>query len=467
MTNRYSHVFISYCHDNFAEVIRLREDLLKAGESVWWDRDIKPGQDWKFAVRQAIKQSYAVVLCLSEETQRRKVSGIYLEALDAISAYRAYSPGSIFLIPVRLSDCEIPPLEIDATRTLDCLQYVDLFPASKREVGLAQLIDAVRLSPHHPLTALSTHSRADSCRLPGDADAYSAPSSSGWSESAADLEPDDSDPLPFVLDRTMQVERLREEMLKHRLSKPQRPFLCVIHGNQVEDHESFFTRLKKDLPEILASWYPERARQAPVETYKMTLSLTKITDDNWSDVFWGDLTRALFNSRQASREDVLRFIARTKLALMIYVPLPSKQLAGVTIDRLNRFFEFWSTGWRLSERLFLFVCLSFQYQQQYDARRRFWLWKRQGLNDKLRRYVTDLDFSAYQDLHGVCLPELRAISQEDAEAAASDVHVRARYDFTERDVIWLYNNGGLCNSEGCIPMLKVIFEFEKKKRSVR
>jgi hypothetical protein len=150
MTSKFSHVFISYCHDNLAEVTQLHEDLKKAGESVWWDRDIKPGQDWKFAIRQAMKQSYAVVLCLSRESERRSISGIYPEALDAITVYREYSPGSVFLFPVRLSDCEIPPIEIDATRTLERLQYVDLFPASNWNQGMVRLVKAIQLSPHHP-----------------------------------------------------------------------------------------------------------------------------------------------------------------------------------------------------------------------------------------------------------------------------------------------------------------------------
>src|SRR5689334_9700214 len=104
------HVFLSYCRDNMDQVARLRGDLSAAGESVWWDQDIQPGQDWKLEIRQAMKDAYAVVLCFSKESQARNRSGIYPEALDAISAYREYAPGSIFLIPVRLSECEIPPL---------------------------------------------------------------------------------------------------------------------------------------------------------------------------------------------------------------------------------------------------------------------------------------------------------------------------------------------------------------------
>ncbi len=144
------HVFLSYCRDNENEVATLRDELIAAGKTVWWDQDILPGGDWKFEIRQAMKDSYAVVLCLSKETEARDTSGMFPEALDAIAAYREYAPGNIFLIPVRLSKCEIPPFEIDGTRMLDRLQYVNLFPAAKRTAGLQRLIESLQATPHHP-----------------------------------------------------------------------------------------------------------------------------------------------------------------------------------------------------------------------------------------------------------------------------------------------------------------------------
>ena len=144
------HVFLSYCRENQEAVRQLRDDLLGAGEAVWWDQDIHPGQDWKFEIRKAMKSAYAVVLCLSRESQARTTSGLYAEAADAVSLYREYAPGIIFLIPVRLSDCEIPAVEIDSTRTLDRLQYQDLFPPSQYFAGVQRLLRAIRSAPHHP-----------------------------------------------------------------------------------------------------------------------------------------------------------------------------------------------------------------------------------------------------------------------------------------------------------------------------
>jgi TIR domain len=150
MSKTYKHVFLSYSHHNKNEVRQLRADLIAAGETVWWDEDIRGGQDWKQEIRVAMRASYAVVVCFSKETEATTESGIYPELLDAIETYRNYAAGQIFLIPVRLSECEIPPVEIDATRTLDRLQRIDLFPPENRDHGLSLLIDSIRGSSRHP-----------------------------------------------------------------------------------------------------------------------------------------------------------------------------------------------------------------------------------------------------------------------------------------------------------------------------
>jgi hypothetical protein len=122
---------------------------MAADETVWWDQDLLPGQDWKFEIRKAMKNSCAIVLCFSKESEAGTTSGIYPEALDAVAVFRELQPGSIYLIPVRLSACEIPLVEIDSTRTLDRLHRVDLFPAEKRKEGLTKLVKAIRASPLH------------------------------------------------------------------------------------------------------------------------------------------------------------------------------------------------------------------------------------------------------------------------------------------------------------------------------
>jgi len=145
-----THLFLSYCREDKTQVNRLREDLLNAGEVVWWDQDLDAGEDWRLAIRKAMKNSYAVVVCLSRQTEARIESGMYPELSNAIAAYRDYAPGSVYLIPVKLSECEIPLVQIDGHRTLDNLHFVELFPDSQWEAGVQLLVKALRKAPHHP-----------------------------------------------------------------------------------------------------------------------------------------------------------------------------------------------------------------------------------------------------------------------------------------------------------------------------
>ncbi|MEK6260503.1 MAG: TIR domain-containing protein, partial [Planctomycetota bacterium] len=142
-----THIFLSYCHDNRAEVEQLRMDLIAAGEAVWWDRDIAPGKEWEQEIRQAMAASYAVVVCLSKELEERQKSGVYSEIIEAIAEYRTRKSGMEFIFPVRLSACGDPANAIGSLRQLKNLQHVDLFPAPQRADGFTRLIDSFANAP--------------------------------------------------------------------------------------------------------------------------------------------------------------------------------------------------------------------------------------------------------------------------------------------------------------------------------
>lgn len=144
------HVFVSYCHENRGEVARLVENLDNAGVSVWWDEDILGGCDWKEAIREAMKNAYAVVICLSPELTERYRSGVYPELRDAIATFRQYGPGESYIFPVRLGKCAVPPIEIDDTRTLEQIQHINLFPESTRGKGLQKLLESLAAATEHP-----------------------------------------------------------------------------------------------------------------------------------------------------------------------------------------------------------------------------------------------------------------------------------------------------------------------------
>jgi len=50
----------------------------------------------------------------------------------------------VFIIPVKLSECEVPDIAIDGIRSLNSLQFVDLFPEDHRIMGLDRLLQALK-----------------------------------------------------------------------------------------------------------------------------------------------------------------------------------------------------------------------------------------------------------------------------------------------------------------------------------
>lgn len=104
-------VFLSYSRTDVDEVKRLRAALIEGGIAVWWDQDILPGQDWKYAIRAAMQHCDTVVLCLSATAVARVQSGVYPEVLEAIKTFRTYRPGEYISFPCDSQTVQFPPLK--------------------------------------------------------------------------------------------------------------------------------------------------------------------------------------------------------------------------------------------------------------------------------------------------------------------------------------------------------------------
>jgi hypothetical protein len=145
-------VFISYVHEDQADADRIESALEAAGIEVWRDvKDRWPGEDWKLRIGQAISDgALTVVACFSNRSAARDHT-YQREALNlAIGQLRKRPPDRAWLIPVRLSNCALPPYEVGAGRTLDALPRIDLFD-EHWDGGIARLVaGVVRTVPDTP-----------------------------------------------------------------------------------------------------------------------------------------------------------------------------------------------------------------------------------------------------------------------------------------------------------------------------
>lgn len=142
------HAFISYVHEDKDAVDRIQRILEAAGVPVWRDtEDLWPGEDWKQKIREAItRNALAFIACFSETSISKAKTYQNEELALAVDQFRLRNPQQAWLIPVRLSDCDLPAYDLGAGRTLDSLQRIDLFENNWDEAAARLVAGVVRIT---------------------------------------------------------------------------------------------------------------------------------------------------------------------------------------------------------------------------------------------------------------------------------------------------------------------------------
>lgn len=101
-------VFISHASEDNLAAKRLSKRLKDDGFDSWLDLDrILPGQDWNLEIEKGLRASGAILLCFSK-VSIAKEGYIQREYKRAMRILEEKPEGTIFVIPVRLDDCQMP-----------------------------------------------------------------------------------------------------------------------------------------------------------------------------------------------------------------------------------------------------------------------------------------------------------------------------------------------------------------------
>jgi cold shock CspA family protein len=74
----------------------------------WFDEEcLLPGQEWEYEIRKAVASSDAVIVCVSK-VSINKTGYVQKEIKHALDIADMQPQGTIYLIPLRLDECEMP-----------------------------------------------------------------------------------------------------------------------------------------------------------------------------------------------------------------------------------------------------------------------------------------------------------------------------------------------------------------------
>lgn len=108
----------------------------------WLDEEnLLPGQNWELEIESAVESSDVVIVCCSSNSVSKE--GYVQRELKYVLDFALEKPDdSIFIIPLRLDNCEIP-------RRLRRWQYADFFPDSSIDRSIQRLLASLHQRAHH------------------------------------------------------------------------------------------------------------------------------------------------------------------------------------------------------------------------------------------------------------------------------------------------------------------------------
>ncbi len=136
-------VFLCHSSHDKPVVRELYRRLLAKDWIIPWldEENLLPGQDWGIEIEKAIEIADVVIVCLSTDSVGKE-GYIQRELKFALDIALEKPEGTIFIIPLRLDDCQIP-------RRLHSWQYLDYFPESRRELSYSKLVESLTLRWGH------------------------------------------------------------------------------------------------------------------------------------------------------------------------------------------------------------------------------------------------------------------------------------------------------------------------------
>jgi len=101
-------VFISYAKEDYSFAEKLYNFLSENNFNPWLDKKgILPGQNWDYVIKKSLREANYIILLLSNVSVQKR-GYVQREFKLALEYYEEKLEDDIYLIPLKINDCEIP-----------------------------------------------------------------------------------------------------------------------------------------------------------------------------------------------------------------------------------------------------------------------------------------------------------------------------------------------------------------------
>jgi hypothetical protein len=234
------------------------------------------------------------------------------------------------------------------------------------------------------------------------------------------------DLLPYLPNRHEQEDKLKQEYQEYLNQGSPRPLVCIIHGDEAQNHDTFFERLRKyAVPQLLGL----DRNQTVIKPYFLAIKpyFLGCGMQHLEAQLCEELAKNVLDSSCSSVEAINKVFCTYPGPIIVHSDLINDHWQK---DRevLRKVLEFWQ-GWPdLVAGQQLIICLFVKYKKKgrKSAKRlslgylkELFIQNRYGqINTKIYKEISFLSTWQFDRVYSVVLPELDDICQADVETGS-------------------------------------------------
>jgi len=162
-------IFLAHAKEDEAVTESIYERLKNIGYTPWMDiKDIPGGVNWDFEIQKNFNAANIIILILSN-VSISKNGYIRREINDAIEKLRYYKQDDIFIIPLRIDDCEVPDFISSKLQFID-FKRIDSWDKLEKSLAIAasqQNLELTQGVSFGPFNFISEATKEVYDRVPG------------------------------------------------------------------------------------------------------------------------------------------------------------------------------------------------------------------------------------------------------------------------------------------------------------